>query len=161
MFSRKKYKSQAALEFLTTYAWAFLVILITIGALYYFGIFDFGKFLPQECSFTSQFQCIDFTFIGDEIRLKLLNNIGERIMVTSFDVTNDVVDTLSCVNPALPFDWAVGTEADFVFTGCQGGAFIVTERTEAKINFVYYAVDTSSQPRHSVSGKISAVVNEP
>ena len=41
-------KSQAALEFLTTYAWAFLVIIIMIGALAYFGvwlnaIFNFSK----------------------------------------------------------------------------------------------------------------------
>ncbi len=36
----KKYfkKSQAALEFLITYGWAFLVILLMIGTLSYFGI---------------------------------------------------------------------------------------------------------------------------
>ena len=33
-------KAQAALEFLTTYGWAFIVILIMIGALAYFGVLN-------------------------------------------------------------------------------------------------------------------------
>lgn len=33
-------KGQAALEFLTTYGWAFLVILVMIGGLSYFGVLD-------------------------------------------------------------------------------------------------------------------------
>ena len=43
-------KSQAALEFLTTYGWAFLVILIMIGTLAYFGILSPGKILPNRCN---------------------------------------------------------------------------------------------------------------
>lgn len=37
-------KGQAALEFLTTYGWAFLVILVMIGALTYFGVLAPAKF---------------------------------------------------------------------------------------------------------------------
>ena len=44
-------KSQAALEFLTTYGWAFLIILIMIGALSYFGILSPSKLLPNRCNF--------------------------------------------------------------------------------------------------------------
>ena len=40
--------SQAALEFLTTYGWAILVVLIAVGALAYFGVLDLGKFLPEK-----------------------------------------------------------------------------------------------------------------
>ena len=71
-----KSKSQASLEFLTTYAWAFLAIMIALGALYYFGVLDFAKFLPQECSFPSQFECNAFAFAGSspagEIRFNLV-----------------------------------------------------------------------------------------
>ena len=161
--------SQAALEFLTTYAWAFVVILISIGVLYYFGIFDFSKFLPQKCIFQSQFECIDFSFVGDEVRLRLVNNIGETLNVTGLDITNDAVNPLSCVvsipfpppSPITPFEWKNGLENDFVFASCQNGAFIVRERTEAKITITYYAINTPSQPIHTVKGKITAVVNSP
>ena len=57
---KKEARSQAALEFLTTYAWAFLMIVITIGALYYFGVFDLSRLTPSKCLFPSQFECIDF-----------------------------------------------------------------------------------------------------
>jgi hypothetical protein len=41
-------RAQAALEFLTTYGWAFLVILIMIGALSYFGVFNVDSFIPES-----------------------------------------------------------------------------------------------------------------
>tara|TARA_Y100000310_G_scaffold336379_1_gene420749 strand:- start:2023 stop:2517 length:495 start_codon:yes stop_codon:yes gene_type:complete len=155
-------KSQAALEFLTTYAWAFLVILITIGALYYFGVFDFAKFLPQQCLFTSQFTCVDFSFVGDEVRLNLINNVGETVNIVSFDITNDAVSPLTCTSPALtyPFEWKRGTDQDFVFDNCVGGVFSVGERTEAKVTMTYCSPATSGCPEHTITGKITAIVNE-
>ena len=53
-------KGQAALEFLTTYGWAFLVILVMIGALAYFGVLDPTKFLPQRCQFGAEMHCERF-----------------------------------------------------------------------------------------------------
>jgi hypothetical protein len=52
-------KAQSALEFLTTYGWAFLVILIMIGALAYFGILDPSRFLPDKCVVTTGFGCTE------------------------------------------------------------------------------------------------------
>ena len=43
-----KRKSQVALEFLMTYGWAILVILIMIGALAYFGVLSPCKFIPES-----------------------------------------------------------------------------------------------------------------
>lgn len=154
------HRSQAALEFLTTYAWAFLVILITIGALYYFGVFEFSKFLPQRCTFTSQFECIDFAFVGDEVRLRLMNNLGEEININSFTITNDAASPLACTAPTAVEGWQPGNEIDFVFSGCTGGAFIQGERTEARITMAYCAPATSGCPEHKVTGKITAVVKE-
>jgi hypothetical protein len=156
---KKEVKSQAALEFLTTYGWAFLVILITIGALYYFGVFEFSKFLPQKCIFSSQFECIDFSFVGDEVRLRLINNIGEEIKINSFDVTNDAADPLSCTVPSPVLSWQSGDEIEVSFTGCTGGAFLVGERTDAKISIKYCAPATTGCPEHTINGKIIAVVN--
>ncbi|HLP79060.1 MAG TPA: hypothetical protein VK158_00335 [Acidobacteriota bacterium] len=52
-------KAQSALEFLTTYGWAFLVILIMIGALSYFGVLDPARFLPDKCVATTGFACLE------------------------------------------------------------------------------------------------------
>lgn len=40
----KNNKGQAALEFITTYGWAFLIILFSFGVLAYFGVFA-----PEGC----------------------------------------------------------------------------------------------------------------
>lgn len=155
-------KSQAALEFLTTYAWAFIIILITIAALYSFGVFDFSKFLPQRCLFPSQFECIDFSFAGSEVKIKLLNNLGEKINVNSFQITNDAVNPLTCLTttPSTISNWQSGVEQDITFSGCSDGVFIVGERTEAKITVVYCAPQTANCGfEHTINGKITAVVN--
>lgn len=154
-------KSQAALEFLTTYAWAFLVIMVTVGALYYFGIFDFSKFLPQKCLFPSQFECLDFGFKGNQIKAKLVNNLGEVINVKSISITNDAANPLSCTSPGAFSGWQPGNEKDLTFTGCTGGVFIAGERAEAKITMKYCAPATTSCPEHTVNGKITAVVSSP
>jgi len=165
---RKEVKSQAALEFLTTYAWAFFSMLVAIGALYYFGVFDFSKFLPQECNFPSQFECIDFGFVGAEVRLKLVNNIGEPIDVIGITITNDAADPLSCnlALPALPSSWQPGDEMEVTFDTCINGVFIIGERTDAIISMTYCAPATTGCPEtsdvdHTVNGKITAVVISP
>jgi len=153
-------KSQAALEFLATYAWAFIVILITIGALYYFGIFDFAKYLPQKCIFPSQFRCLDFSLVSapaKDVRLKLINNIGEDIRVTALQITDDSAPPISCT-PNASFTWQYSKEKDIVFRNCNSGVYIRGEVVELKVSMSYYAVNTPSQPLHVINGKINGRV---
>ena len=154
-------KSQAALEFLTTYAWAFLVILITVGALYYFGVFDFSKYLPEKCIFTSQMECLAFVMEPGEIRIKLVNNLGETITVEEMTVTDNSESPLSCTGLPVPppkTGWLSGDEWDLSLTGCSGGGYLSKERVEAKISLTYYAVDTPTHPRHTVTGRLQGRV---
>ena len=146
-------KSQSALEFLTTYAWAFIVISIAVGSLYYFGILDFGKYLPQKCVFPSQFKCLDFSLGASQVKIKLVNNLGEDIKVTQMQIANDE-NTLACTPPSVPFDWTHSKDIDIAFASCSGGGYISGSRVELKVSFKYYAVNTPSKPVHAVSGKI-------
>jgi len=52
-------KGQAAMEFLMTYGWALLVVLVAIGALAFFGVLNPGQFLPDQCLFFSGFSCLN------------------------------------------------------------------------------------------------------
>ena len=151
-------KSQAALEFLTTYAWAFIVIAVTISALYYFGIFDFAKYLPQKCIFPSQFKCLDFSLKPSEVDIKLVNNLGEDITVTSLQITNDANPPISCTAPSVPFDWVHATDEDISFTSCSGGAYLPDTRVELKVSMGYFAINTPSKPLHVINGKINGKV---
>ena len=151
-------KSQAALEYLTTYAWAFIVIATTISALYYFGILDFGKFLPQKCTFPSQFKCLDFSLNPSQVKVKLVNSLGEDVNVTSLQITNDASPPISCTPTVTPLNWVHADEQEFIFTSCSGGAYIPGSRIDLKVLFTYFAVNTPSKPIHTVNGKINGKV---
>lgn len=149
--------SQAALEFLSTYAWAFIVISITIGSLYFFGVFDFREYLPQKCIFPSQFKCLDFSLAPPQVKVKLVNNLGEDIRVTSLQITNDANPPISCTPPEA-FDWTHATQKDLSFTSCTGGGYIAGERIDIRIAITYYAVNTPSRPIHLISGKVNGKI---
>jgi len=182
----KQMKAQAALEFLSTYALAFVAISISIGALYYFGIFDFGKYLPQKCLFPSQFKCLDFSLKTNQVRLKLLNNLGENICMkygaASLIVTSDAYPSISCTCTTIclgqpctaqpctsipqglcgsnEFQWNSALPIDLVLT-CTNGPSIVRQRAELKVSTKYYSPQTAVSPdrEHTISGKINAIVS--
>lgn len=87
-------KAQSALEFLTTYGWAFLVILIMIGALGYFGILNPERYLPERCTGTAGLKCNEFQIIGAgqtnfEFTVYLSNQLGNTVNLESIEVTSD------------------------------------------------------------------------
>jgi len=45
--NRRNKKGQAAMEFLMTYGWALLVVLIAIGALAFFGVLNPSRFFAE------------------------------------------------------------------------------------------------------------------
>ncbi len=154
-------KAQAALEFLTTYAWAFVVILVTMGALYYFGIFDFSRYVPEKCTFTPQFACADFSIRASSISAKMANTLGEPINITSLELTNDATPPMICTSPITPpthLGWPSGIALDLNFTSCSGGGLIAGERIDGRLRMVYFAVNSPSKTPHSVQGKISGQV---
>jgi hypothetical protein len=86
-------RAQAALEFLTTYGWAFLVILVMIGALAYFGVLNPQKFLPERCQFGSEFKCKDYRVVRDTdgASAGVLNGNVSMDVVTAIGKTIDPV----------------------------------------------------------------------
>ncbi|MBR9701138.1 hypothetical protein GOV11_04705 [Candidatus Woesearchaeota archaeon] len=80
---------QVALEFLTTYAWAMLVILTMIGALAYFGFMNPDDYVPSKCNVDDAFICKDYFLAVDdgsarsEAEIVLENAIGQTLWITS------------------------------------------------------------------------------
>src|SRR3989338_9140148 len=75
-------KSQAALEFLMTYGWAILVVLVAIGALAYFGVLSPDKFLPSKCTFPAGLACLDHKATATSLQIIAKNSLGYDITVT-------------------------------------------------------------------------------
>ena len=77
-------KAQAAMEFLMTYGWAILVVLVAIGALAYFGVLNPDKMLPEKCiiSSGSGLFCDSFSVTSSAVSLKIKNSLAEPINIT-------------------------------------------------------------------------------
>lgn len=106
MIGKKRRQGQAALEFLTTYGWAFLVILVMISALGYFGILNPDRFLPETCNSGPNFACEEYAIYrengtnssatGSNLDVILVNQVGESIQefnVTRIQVRNAIATT--------------------------------------------------------------------
>lgn len=74
-------RGQSALEYLVTYGWAILAIVIIAGVLWYFGIFNPSRFVGgKQCGGFSSFICQDFTVnTAGALTIVLNNDVGSTI----------------------------------------------------------------------------------
>ena|SRR3989338_359075 len=153
-------KSQAALEFLTTYGWAFLVILIMIGSLAYFGILNPSKILPDRCNIGAEFQCLAYQIdaTNNEFRVRLKNGMGEAITVTGMTESSETTIAYSCTNPANPVNWAAGAIVDLQFTACNSAlaGFVTGEKGKVLLTINYYTVRSGVNYGKQAKGDIYA-----
>ncbi len=95
-------RGQSALEYLVTYGWAILAIVIIAGVLWYFGIFNPSKFVGEkQCGGFSAFICQDFKVnTSGWLTIVLNNKVGGQ--VTSANITTGTLGGWSCspTNPA-------------------------------------------------------------
>lgn len=114
MPSKRLTRAQAALEFLTIYGWAFLIILIMIGVLAYFGVLSPSKLLPNRCNFGPEFQCLSYQIsaTSNTLKLRLKNNLGAPINVQSLTVGSEGSVPFSCTSTPMDYTsqlWSSGS----------------------------------------------------
>ncbi len=122
-------KAQAALEFLTTYSWAFMVLLLMLGALMYFDVFNANKYIPEECNFGYNIVCEDWglkqvsanTF---NLSVKIRNNLEKAIVPTNIslynnngDYINNCAFSIYCPFTNTTADWIANASGSFTEIG--------------------------------------------
>ena len=158
-------KSQAALEFLTTYGWAFIIILLMIGTLAYFGVLSPSKTLPERCSISPEIGCVQ-SIIGQTdagtgvLRLRLKNNVPEPIVVASWDTTSESATPFSCEQKPNGGIWLTQEVKDIEFTSCNNkdAGLVLGEKGKVGVKMNYYLASSSSSFSKGVEGEIYATV---
>jgi hypothetical protein len=150
-------KSQAALEFLTTYAWVFIIILITIAALAYFGVLSPSKLLPDRCNFGSEVTCdknklVVNNVVDNTLQMRLANNFGTAVTVTGVTVTTDVAAAGACtaqINDAAISDYSWSSDSIITLNAdcASGTALVEKEKIKFNIEISYYP--TSEGPTYT------------
>ena len=126
-------KAQAAMEFLMTYGWAILVVLVAIGALAYFGVLSPEKFLPEKCILEPGLACVSHKVEPTKITLILSNGKGRTIVVNNINV-GGCSGAFSEIMPS-------GTDHTFVMSSCNNG--VAKDKFKADITLGYTEKDTN------------------
>ena len=71
------------MEFLMTYGWSILAVLLTIGALAYFGVLGSARFLPESCVLFPGLACKDVIVsnVNNNITMLVRNGFGDFITI--------------------------------------------------------------------------------
>lgn len=145
----KRYgKSQAALEFLMTYGWAILVVLVAIGALSYFGVLSPDKFLPSRCTLPAGIACVDhiaqdFGLGSGEVTVTLKNSLG-------YDTTSVTVRASGCTSASSTQPtFRNGASQTFLASGCT---LTSGQKYSGQLNVTYTNADTSIS--HTAQGNV-------
>jgi len=87
-------KAQSSIEFLMTYGWVILIVIIAIGTITYSGVLKSENFLQDKCliSFGSGLFCEDFTATTGSVVVRLKNVGTEEVSISSI-----TTDKPSCV----------------------------------------------------------------
>jgi hypothetical protein len=160
-------KGQAAIEYLMTYGWAVVIILVVIGALMYFGVLNPNRFLQDSCDFGLQLECLDVQVGKDgTIILKMQNNFGDTINLTdinSFDIIINKNDARYPFYPTSPenLSLANGAQTTMVFsiTDSAGNPATFPPKEKVSINLKFSLVrDQPDSELYNISGKVFATV---
>jgi len=156
-------KSQAAFEFLTTYAWAFLIILVVIGAIAYFGILRPSKMLPDRCNFGPEIGCQYYKLTyGDGSStsgaiLTLKNNVGEHITTTSVNMSTEG-GTQLCNTTIGNWNAQETKEVTLINCGFSTNGLIQNEKGKVFVSVTFYLTKASSDYTKIINGEVYATV---
>lgn len=85
-------RGQSSVEYLLTYGWAIVAVIVTVGAFASFGVLTPSKYLPARCDFGAQMVCLDYVLYAgttDHVFFRLQNNYGEDIKIHSISLMRD------------------------------------------------------------------------
>jgi len=152
-------RGQSAMEYLMTYGWAILIIIIVIAVLFYLGVLSPSNITPTACAFPPNFACVSFKLqdTTGTLSLRMGQAVGQKIYFTS----------IACSQAEEPPGWTdLGVyvnngeqaDADFLVNCTDVNGTVRTsltgETAAFKLWLNYTEVDTST-PRQ-VRGDITA-----
>jgi len=147
-------KAQAAMEFLMTYGWAILVVLVVIGTLAYFGVLNPTGLLPEKCLFQTGIYCEDHLVddVGN-VKLKLNNGLGKDMTITTF--TLDYLDTTAvevCAATNSDLSLSSGQSKTYIFDCGAIAGINKGEKAKIKATVTYNLGDIAFS--HTLNGDL-------
>ena len=94
----KRLKGQAAVEYLVTYGWAMLILVIVIGAIIGSGVFSPAYLVSEECNLGPGFPCTGQIYGDDDTlytSVRIVNGFGYKVLVREIRIYTKLNETNS------------------------------------------------------------------
>lgn len=153
------------MEYLMTYGWALVALVVVIGAIMATGVFNPSYLIAEECTLQPDLSCTGHLLHIDEggtpqLEFRISNGLGYDIRLTGVKITTNDGTTYedNSYNVMIPqgTDYTIGmTLSELSATKGE------TEKLRVSINYVSCAPEvnpecSSGSPEHTVSGRIVA-----
>jgi len=143
-------KGQAALDFLMTYGWAILLIIIIIGALFALGIFDINTLMGSRAVGFTQIGVAAWRVDGSGVlTAQFTNHVGTDVRIDSVKWTYRGTDT---INSSVATSIANGATTSTLTLGAVPG---ITTGTSYSMAMVISYVDLSTNFTYSSGGTLT------
>jgi len=151
-----KFKTaQAAMEFLMSYGWAILVVIVVISALAYFGVLNPANLLPEKCTFPVSLDCVDFVVGDDGISVVLQNGAGRDIKVSSISFSSDALSGV-CDSVGMDATLRNGEKAAFFANDPAVCSFVDAGRSKNRYRVKVAYAWLDSGIAHELEGELLA-----
>ncbi|MFA5106066.1 MAG: hypothetical protein WC506_03840 [Candidatus Micrarchaeia archaeon] len=169
--SPKTAKGQAAMEYLVTYGWTLLVLVVIIAILIATGIFSPANFQPEECNFQPDFPCMNYIAYNNaagqtSLLFNASNGFGFPILIENISARTAQGNYVSgAVAPAYN---TILRQGDTVSSNIT----MPGQSSSGKLESFYVTVtfrncylnDTvagcQSQPQHNITGRLTTRINQ-
>ena len=161
-------KGQAAMEYLMTYGWALVALVVVIAAIMATGAFNPSYLIAEECTLQPDLRCSGHVLYrdGDSVAFKMRvdNGLGYDILLKEIKITTSdgTEESYNLGNQKLPQG-----EREEITMGLDHIKKVQgeVERMRVSLNYVSCAPEVnydclSSGPEHTISGRIVARMEE-
>ena len=135
-------KAQAALEYLMTYGWALIIIVLVLAALFMMGVFN--QQVTSNCTGFQKLQYLGHSVSGGKIYLNLGNTTGDDLNTDSLTVKIG-----NSENPTTTATVTISGDGVSGSTWTKGGRATLTITPPANVNVagnytVYITIDVNN-----------------
>lgn len=118
----RQQRLQSAVEYLSTYSWAILVLAIAIGALYLSGLLSPNRSIPDTCISSPDFTCLSTSLTADGLlTVDIAQNTKTPVNVTSVGCSTNQSETKNLLTPSPSVYLPIGGDAKFTMTCFSNG----------------------------------------
>jgi hypothetical protein len=147
-------KAQAAMEYLMTYGWALLVIVIVLGSLFYLGVFNPQTSVQDSCSIPGEISCEIMGLSEDgELIIKLTNLQPAQLSNVQIEWVSDEEVSYASSSQSLN----IGETKVFTLATEEKGAIGTSKQGKIQVS---YSTGTSDLKK-TLTGTILAVYSIP